>query len=252
MLIDWFTVGAQIVNFLILIYLLKRFLYKPILKAMAEREKKISDRLQQAAEKREKAQTEAKALAAERQELENKKEQLQAEAKEEIRQWRDEAMEKAKQEAEKVRDSWQESIEKEKEDFVRKMKITLGHQIFKVAARTLQDLADERLEIRLVEKFRQKLHEAVGEKDESQQDMGGELEVQSGFEVSDDQQKYLLSVINDLFPEAAVSFKSDPEYGFGIRLVGSSRKIEWSLNRYMNEMEKSVLNTMQFRLGEQK
>jgi len=251
-LIDWFTVGAQIVNFLILIYLLKRFLYKPILKAMAEREKKISDRLQQAAEKREKAETEAKALAEERQELENKRVQLQAEAKEEIRQWRDEAMEKAKHEAEKVRDSWQESIEKEKEDFGRKMKIILGRQIFKVAARTLHDLADERLEARLVEKFSQKLHEAVGEKEESQQSMGGELELQSGFEISDDQQKDLQSVINELFPEATVSFKSDAEYGFGIRLTGRSRKIEWSLNRYMSEMEKSVLNTMRLRQGEQK
>jgi len=30
MLIDWFTVGAQIVNFLILVWLLQHFLYKPI------------------------------------------------------------------------------------------------------------------------------------------------------------------------------------------------------------------------------
>ena len=39
MLIDWFTVGAQLVNFLILVWLLKRFLYKPILHAIDEREK---------------------------------------------------------------------------------------------------------------------------------------------------------------------------------------------------------------------
>jgi hypothetical protein len=31
MLIDWFTVGAQALNFLILVWLMKRFLYKPIL-----------------------------------------------------------------------------------------------------------------------------------------------------------------------------------------------------------------------------
>ena len=34
MLIDWFTVFAQAVNFLILVWLLKRFLYKPILHAI--------------------------------------------------------------------------------------------------------------------------------------------------------------------------------------------------------------------------
>ena len=38
MLIDWFTVGAQALNFLILVWLLKRFLYKPILDAVDARE----------------------------------------------------------------------------------------------------------------------------------------------------------------------------------------------------------------------
>ena len=38
MLIDWFTVGAQIVNFLVLVVILRLVLYRPVLRAMAERE----------------------------------------------------------------------------------------------------------------------------------------------------------------------------------------------------------------------
>ena len=45
MLIDWFTVAAQAVNFLILVWLLKRFLYKPVLAAVDEREKRITAQL---------------------------------------------------------------------------------------------------------------------------------------------------------------------------------------------------------------
>src|SRR5271155_2800573 len=45
MLIDWFTVGAQALNFLILVWLLKRFLYKPILDAVDAREKRIAREL---------------------------------------------------------------------------------------------------------------------------------------------------------------------------------------------------------------
>src|SRR6185503_2040773 len=45
MLIDWFTVSAQVVNFLILVWLLKRFLYKPILNAIDAREKRIAAEL---------------------------------------------------------------------------------------------------------------------------------------------------------------------------------------------------------------
>src|SRR5271170_7078449 len=57
MLIDWFTVGAQALNFLILVWLLKRFLYKPVLDAIDAREKRIQLELGAAAAK----QTEAHA-----------------------------------------------------------------------------------------------------------------------------------------------------------------------------------------------
>ena len=49
MSVNWFTVAAQIVNFLILVWLLKRFLYKPVLTVMNKRQQKIKDELEQAA-----------------------------------------------------------------------------------------------------------------------------------------------------------------------------------------------------------
>jgi len=39
MLFDWFTFAAQLLNFIILVWLLKRFLYRPVLKAIDDREK---------------------------------------------------------------------------------------------------------------------------------------------------------------------------------------------------------------------
>ncbi len=48
MLFDWFTLLAQLVNFLVLVWLLKRYLYKPILNAIDEREKLIARQLEEA------------------------------------------------------------------------------------------------------------------------------------------------------------------------------------------------------------
>ena len=45
MLIDWFTVIAQVINFLILVWLLKRFLYQPIVSAIDARERRIATEL---------------------------------------------------------------------------------------------------------------------------------------------------------------------------------------------------------------
>ena len=58
MLIDWFTVGAQALNFIILVWLLKRFLYKPILNAIDAREKLIAAKLADADAKEAGAQKE--------------------------------------------------------------------------------------------------------------------------------------------------------------------------------------------------
>src|ERR1017187_9244135 len=58
MLIDWFTVAAQALNFLILVWLMKRFLYKPVLNAIDAREKRISTELANADAKKAEAQKE--------------------------------------------------------------------------------------------------------------------------------------------------------------------------------------------------
>src|SRR5271169_6389217 len=58
MLIDWFTVGAQALNFIILVWLMKRFLYQPILHAIDAREKRIATELADADAKKAEAQKE--------------------------------------------------------------------------------------------------------------------------------------------------------------------------------------------------
>ena len=58
MIVDWFTVAAQAINFLILVWLLKRFLYLPILNAIDAREKRIADEITDANARKAEAQKE--------------------------------------------------------------------------------------------------------------------------------------------------------------------------------------------------
>ena len=51
-MIDWFTVIAQIINFFILLWLLKHFLYKHIIDAMDEREQHMQQQSQDIAEQK--------------------------------------------------------------------------------------------------------------------------------------------------------------------------------------------------------
>jgi F-type H+-transporting ATPase subunit b len=58
MQINWFTVIAQVINFLVLVWLMKKYLYKPILQAIDDREKKIASELADAKTQKEAAKSE--------------------------------------------------------------------------------------------------------------------------------------------------------------------------------------------------
>src|SRR5450755_2815503 len=83
MLINWFTVGAQALNFLILVGLLKHFLYKPILTAIDAREKRIAGELADAATKKTEAQQERDAFQRKNQEFDQQRAGLLSKATDE-------------------------------------------------------------------------------------------------------------------------------------------------------------------------
>jgi len=64
MQINWFTVIAQLFNFILLVWLMKRFLYKPIMAAIDEREKKIKAQLNDTTAQKAEAQKEQEAFSA--------------------------------------------------------------------------------------------------------------------------------------------------------------------------------------------
>jgi F-type H+-transporting ATPase subunit b len=246
-LIDWFTILAQAANFLILIAILKRFLYGPIMKAMDTRERKIADRLQQA----EQARLQAAALS---KELEQEKENLQAtrqkyfeKAKTEVLSWRDNAMQEARQETEQLRQTWKENIIGEQESFKRLLKQHIGQQVFHAAEKVLLELADAGLEARLTESFLQTL-----EKDPTAFFRDGakkptSIKFRSGFEIDATLRDRVRNVIKDTFSATtAVDFSIKSDLGFGLQLVVGDRKVDWNMNRYLQEMEDEVLRVFKF------
>ena len=84
MRIDWFTVAAQVVNFLILVWLLKRFLYKPILDAIDAREKRVAKRLADADSKQAEANQEHDAFQRKNEAFDRERDGLLSEAKDQV------------------------------------------------------------------------------------------------------------------------------------------------------------------------
>src|SRR5580692_8977983 len=85
MLIDWFTVGAQALNFLVLVWLMKRFLYRPILDAIDAREKLVAAELADAAAKKAEAQKERDEFQHKNEEFDQQRAALLSKAADEAR-----------------------------------------------------------------------------------------------------------------------------------------------------------------------
>src|ERR1700679_2267765 len=153
MLIDWFTVGAQAVNFLILVWLLKRFLYKPVLAAVDAREKKIAAQIAGAAALETKAQAERTDLHQRSEALNREREGLLHKATEEANAERKRLIEADRKESLQLHSKLTQALAQERAELGHQLSVRTQAEVFAVARKTLADLAGPRLEDRMIEVF---------------------------------------------------------------------------------------------------
>ncbi|NET37967.1 MAG: hypothetical protein F6K19_39220 [Cyanothece sp. SIO1E1] len=158
MLINPWTTIAQIINFLILVALLKRFLYSPITKAMAKREQHIAKRLQAAAVKDEIAQQEAERYRQQQRELEAHQEELLVQIRAHVEAQRQTWIQQTQGEVDAIRTQWYEAVQREKQAFLQDLQHQAGQELARVTRQTLSALANTSLEEQIVEVFINRLH----------------------------------------------------------------------------------------------
>jgi F-type H+-transporting ATPase subunit b len=241
-LIDWFTVAAQIVNFLILVFLLKHFLYDRILEAMDKREQRIQDRLDEAERKKQEADQEAESLRSEREELEQKRDEMMSEARDRAEEERKRLARRAREEVESMRQSWHESLEREKSAFTRELRRMAGREVYAVCRRALEDLADAEVEKQMVEVFLghledldQKERTAMTEAsraDEKRVTLRSSFEMPSGLK-----QKVTQEIHQRLAEDIEVTYETDQSEIPGIELRVKGRKLAWGFEDYLDNLE---------------
>lgn len=243
MLIDWFTVGAQVSNFLLLLYLLKRFLYGPILQAMDKRERAIRDRLEAA----EKAQVEAEKSATDYQQQRNRlkeqKTQLLAQAEAAAEQRGKELIAQAKAETDGLRSSWAEAVQREQALFFEELKKRLGTEILRISRKSTAELTGVDLQPRLVALLLEKLQD-LDKTDKNKcaaAAVNATPQVWSAFALGTPLEKKITAALQELCAiEVPVIYTSDPERPFGIDVIIGELKFSWGVEQYFKELEKNV------------
>jgi F-type H+-transporting ATPase subunit b len=251
MLIDWFTVGAQTLNFLILVWLMKRFLYRPVLNAIDAREKLIAAELADSAAKKTQAQKERDDFRRKNEDLDQQRAALLSKAVEEAGAERRRLLNEAREAADALTARRREALTNEALSLNQAIARRTQQEVFAIARRALADLAGMSLEARLGEVFTRRLREIDGK---SKQRLVAALEtnsqpaiVRSAFDLSAEQRAAIQNAFNETFSaEIRVRFEITPGLVSGIELTTNGQKVAWSIADYLTSLEKDVgelLNT---------
>ena len=245
MLINWFTVVAQAINFLILVWLLKRFLYKPILHAIDEREKGIAAQLAEAEAKKAEAQKERDDFQHKNETFDQDRAALLKNATDQALAERQRLLDEARKDADALRAKRHEALRTEQRNLSQEITRWTQKEVFAITRKTLADLATTSLEERMGEVFVGRLRGMTGA---AKEQLAAALKtspytalVRSAFDLPPTQRSAIESAVKETFDaKTQVQFQTTPELVSGIELSASGQKVAWSIADYLATLEKSA------------
>jgi len=244
-LIDWFTVAAQVINFLILVWLLKRFLYRPILDAIDAREERIAAELADADAKRTEARKERDEFQHKNEAFEQQRATLLSQATDEAKAERQRLLDQARQAADTLSAKRLQTLSNDSHQLNQAIRRRTQTEVFAIARKALTDLATASLEERMAEVFVRRLRALDGQAREdfakSLKAASGPALVRSAFDLPAEQRAAVQAALNETFAsEIQVKFETAPNLVSGIELSTNGQKLAWSIADYLAALEQGV------------
>ena len=245
MLIDWYTVGAQALNFVILVWLMKRYLYKPILHAIDAREKGIAAELADAAAKEAGATRERDEFQRKSEDFDKQRAALLKKATDDANAERQRLSAETRQAADALSAKRQEALRTDAKNLNRAIRQRTQREVFSIARQALMDLATTSLEERLAAVFTRRLRELDGPTKagliKALEGASGSALVRSAFELPTDQRAVIQNALNETFSaQVQVRFETAPDLVSGIDLTASGQKVGWSIDGYLASLEEGI------------
>lgn len=241
--ISWFTVIAQIINFLILAWLLKRFLYKPILKAIDDREKLIESELENAKNQEDQANGERILFEEKNKEFDDHRLKMLQDLENEVKAKKEQLFTDLKLQIEQSNKQHKEDFIAQQTAFKKELALKTEEEVFKIVRKTLIDLANTNLEEQILNLF---LSKVGGDIDKmkghsSVEDKSQTLVIKSGFELSAEQKDKLEQALAGMISEGSKpNYSIDPNLIGGIELQLNDYRISWNIAAYVKAMENSI------------
>jgi F-type H+-transporting ATPase subunit b len=249
-LIDWFTVCAQALNFLILVWLLRRYLYRPVLAAIDAREKKVTARIKDAETQETKAKSSSEDLRTRNEAFDRERDGLMRKTAEDCTAERQRIIETARQDAELLRAKLTQSLASGRAQLGRQLFVRTQAEVFALTRKALSELAGASMEDRMVDVLIERLREMP---DDQKQLMAGQtfgsgaartqaapagvVLVRSAHDPCPAGRTKLETAIREcLGVNIGIRFETVPELVCGLELLVDGVKLPWSVADYLSTL----------------
>jgi F-type H+-transporting ATPase subunit b len=245
MLINWFTVGAQVLNFIVLVWLLRRFLYKPVLNAIDAREKRVAAELANADSQMTEIKKAKDELQAKSNAIDEERGALLAKAILDARTETERLLGKARQAADALTSQRNAALNSETARLSDTLSRLAAAESINIARAALKDLAGAELEARICEVFVRRLggmdsatKESLGVLLTSQT---GKPVVTSSFELSSRDELAIQTALNETFSaDIHLRFEASSNAICGIELTAGGERLSWTITDYLKTLEEKV------------
>ncbi|HSH40964.1 MAG TPA: F0F1 ATP synthase subunit delta [Arenicellales bacterium] len=237
MQVDWITVTAQIINFLVLVWLLQHFLYQPVIRAMDRREQRIAERLNEAGQRETEAREQIDEYRQKQARLEEQRQSLLEDYRREAREEKQRLLEEARGEVEETRRHWQRQAGQEKREFLENLSRQTGRTVAEIAGKALADLADIELEERVVDLFIERLKDLDEETLRDMPASGEKLRVSTAHDLDQHRRGRITRALHEqLGKELEIEYEKAPDLICGIRLADDGHAVDWNLADYLAQL----------------
>lgn len=252
MLFDWFTVLAQIANFLILMWLLKRFLYKPVLDAIDAREKRIADLLKEAEINQQQVEQQQSELVEKNAAFSSERDELFEQAKADIELTKQHLLDTAIHDVTEQRSQWLASLQKEQYNFGHDISQHTQQEVLHIVRKALRDLSEVELETQMTQVFIKQLEQLTPQqRPQFTENTSSELVIRSAMPLSEGNKSVLQQVISRVFSvRSALHFEVDSTLICGIEMVGNGHKLSWNIDDYLLGLEEKVSNLIETKVAQ--
>lgn len=247
MQIDWFQILASIINFFIILFILQKLLYKPVIKAMEERQVRIEKSQKEADEKMENAKELVNEYQNKMAEVEDEKTSIINQARIEARERKESLLEDYKKEADKKRASYLKEIQDEKANFIANLRKTMGESAVKIARQILDMISSKELEREVFKSFIEEL-EVLQENIEDKRTLKEEknVELYSARELSDSEKELIDKELKrGLKNLETVEFNVNPDLVLGYELNLETYTVHTSIKNYLDKVEENILKMLE-------